>query len=85
MSKLTKKDLSPSHLDMVFEMYNNSVPNSQITNIMTKLMNKSGTDGEFLPDTMHHITNDLEEVMKEIAHKSGDFSVAKTTIAKLNA
>ena len=52
---------------------------------MTKLMNKSGTDGEFLPDTMHHITNDLEEVMKEIAHKSGDFSVAKTTIAKLNA
>ena len=84
-SKLTKKDLSPSHLDMVFEMYNNSVPNSQITNIMTNLMNKSGTDGEFLPDTMRHITNDLEEVMKEIAHISGDFSVAEITIAKLNA
>ena len=44
-----------------------------------------GTDGEFLPDTMHHITNYLEEVMKKIAHISGDFSVAKTTIVKLNA
>ena len=48
-------------------------------------MNKSGTVDGFLPDTMRHITNDLEEVMKEIAHISGDFSVAETTIAKLNA
>ena len=85
LSKLTKKDLSPSYLDMVFEMYNNSVPNLQITNIMAKMMNKSGTDGEFLPDTMCRIMNDLEEVMKEIAHISGDFFVAETTIAKLNA
>ena len=33
----TKYNLSPSHLNMVFEMYNNSVPNSQITNIMSML------------------------------------------------
>ena len=43
--KLTKKDLSPSHLDMVFELYNHSMPNSQITNTMTQLINKVGTDG----------------------------------------
>ena len=78
-SKLTKEDLSPSHLDMVFELYNHSVPNSQITNIMTKLINKTATNGKFLPDTMRNISSDLEGAAKEIAHISANFSVAEST------
>ena len=83
--KLTKKDLSPSHLDMVFELYNHSVPNLQITNIMTQLINKAGTGGKFLPEPMRNITNDLEEITKEIVYISGNFLVADSTIVKLNA
>ena len=84
-SKLTKEHLSPSHLDMVFELYNNSVPNGKIANIMTSLINKTGTSGEFVPATMRNITTELEDIMNDIAQVHHDFSIAEKTLAKLNA
>ena len=84
-SKLTKEHLSPSHLDMVFELYNNSVPTGKIANIMTSLINKTGCSGEFVPATMRNITTELEDIMNDMAQVDHDFLVAGKTLAKLHA
>ena len=59
--------------------------NSQIANSMTTLINKERAKGGPLSSTLQNITQDLEEVMDENSHISVDFSVTKSTIAKLNA
>ena len=70
---------------MVFELYNNSVPNGKIANIMTSFINKIGTSSEFVPATMRNITTELEDIMNDTTQVHHDFLVAEKTLAKLNA
>ena len=58
---------------MVFELYNHSVPNGKIVNIMTTLLNKAGTGDDFVSATMRNITSELEDIMNEIAEVSAVF------------
>lgn len=82
---LNKEDLNQNQLDMIFAMYNHGIPSGSIADIMTNLVNKDSTKGEFIAQTISNITQEMQDAMDEISELNGDFSIAEKTIKKLNA
>ena len=84
-SLLNKDNLNQTQMDMIHEMYNIGIPDSSIAEIMSNLVNKSGTKGEFSASTIRNITTERQNAVNKIADVSSDWSIAKKTIAKLDA
>ena len=76
---LNKEDLDQSQPDMISVMYNHSIPNSSTTEVMTNLVNKRNTEGEFLPSTIGNITKEMEDAMDVVSGIDFNFSIAKKT------
>ena len=75
-----------NHEEMNFPklMHKNGVVNSKLADIMTKVMNKGGKQGEILSSTMQNVTTKIQEAMDEIEGVYPDWRVAQTTVHRLH-
>jgi len=80
---LNKTAMNHEEMNFLKLMYENGVVNSTLADIMTKVMNKGGKQGEFLSSTMQNVTTKIQEAMDEIEGVDPDWSVAQTTVHRL--
>jgi hypothetical protein len=71
-------------MDLLNIMYNSSVSNQTIANIMTQRLNKRGVKGEFLTSTIKNISNKTQSIIDAIDGISSDMTEAEKAIAELN-
>ena len=79
-----ENDLTDDDMDLLNIMYNSSVSNQIIANIMTQRLNKRGVKGEFLTSTIKNISNKTQSIIDALDGISSDMTEAEKAIAELN-